>query len=78
VPGVVLLEHVAQVMASWHPESVIVGFPAVKFQQILRPGQLFDIQLQQKEAGRFNFECDVAGQIIASGTFTISDVKAVL
>lgn len=78
MPGVVLLEHVAQAMASCQPESVIVGFPTVKFQQVLRPGQLFEIQLQQKEAGRFNFECDVAGQVIASGTFMIRNVKAVL
>lgn len=76
MPGVVLLEHVAQAMTAWRPESVIAGFPVVKFQQVLKPGQLFEIQLQQREAGRFGFECDIAGQIIASGTFATSDVKA--
>jgi 3-hydroxymyristoyl/3-hydroxydecanoyl-(acyl carrier protein) dehydratase len=68
VPGVVLLEHVAQALTAWQPESSTVGFPAVKFLQVLRPGQLFVIRLQQKEGLIYSFECDSAGQIIASGT----------
>ncbi|MFC1602106.1 hypothetical protein ACFL3U_00910 [Pseudomonadota bacterium] len=68
VPGVVVLEYVAQALTAWQPGLIVVEFPAVKFLQLLRPGQLFEIRLQQKEARRYSFECDCARQIIASGT----------
>jgi len=69
VPGVVVLEHVAMALASWRPALVIVEFPAVKFHRVLRPDQLFEIQLQQQNGDRYRFECVCAGQLIASGTF---------
>lgn len=69
MPGVVVLEKVAQALAAWRPALVIVEFPAVKFHRVLRPDQLFEIRLQQKEDNRYHFECVCAGQVIASGTF---------
>ncbi|MCF6353808.1 MAG: hypothetical protein L3J26_01685 [Candidatus Polarisedimenticolaceae bacterium] len=76
MPGVVLLEHVAQAMAAWQPGAAIAEFPVVKFHQVLRPGQPFGIRLQQREENKFDFKCDVAGQIIASGTFMTDNITA--
>jgi len=78
VPGVLLLEHVAQVLLNWRPELVIVEFPAVKFQLVLRPEQIFEIQLQQKKVDRFSFECTVSGQAIATGTIVTNRSKTLL
>jgi len=72
VPGVVVLERVAQALTSWQPELVIVEFPVVKFHQTLRPDQLFNIHLQQKADYKYSFECTCASQIIASGTLISS------
>ena len=70
VPGVVVLESVAQALASWQPGLVIVELPVVKFHHVLKPAQLFEIRLQQKNEDGYRFECDCAGQVIASGSFT--------
>ena len=69
VPGVVILESVAETLRAWQPTVEIIEFPAVKFHQIIRPEQPFDIRLHQQKEGRYRFECDAAGQLIASGSF---------
>jgi len=63
-----MLERVAQALTTWQSDLIVVEFPLVKFHQILRPDQLFKIQLQRKEAYKYSFECRYSGQIIVSGT----------
>ena len=77
VPGVVILERIAETLYHWKPAAEIVGFPAVKFLQPLKPEEALEIRLQQNEGGKYRFECETSGQLIASGSFTCSDIIAI-
>jgi len=70
VPGVVILEQVANALHAWKPALKISGFPSVKFHHIIRSEEPFDILLSQTKENRYHFECNSAGQLIASGQLT--------
>jgi 3-hydroxyacyl-[acyl-carrier-protein] dehydratase len=65
VPGVMLLELVAQAMARGGPRTI----PRVKFHRALKPGDTFD--LEWESAGdQVNFRCEHDGALVVEGVMT--------
>ena len=62
VPGVVLLEHVVRMVGGSR-----VSFPSVKFHAPLRPGEEFEIRIEQQK-----FAIRRADTLIASGSFKLA------
>lgn len=62
VPGVVLLEHVVRLAGGSR-----VSFPSVKFHAPLRPGEEFEIRIEQQK-----FAIRRADTLIASGSFKLA------
>lgn len=65
VPGVVLLEHVAQALHAWRRQR-LAGISEVKFLAPLHPGEWAELQLQE-HAGKLRFELRRDGQMLARG-----------
>jgi 3-hydroxyacyl-[acyl-carrier-protein] dehydratase len=68
LPGVVLLELVAEAIGRGAPRAI----GAVKFQRALLPGENFTLHWNAKGA-RVDFHCERAGQPVAEGVFTFGD-----
>jgi 3-hydroxyacyl-[acyl-carrier-protein] dehydratase len=69
VPGVVLLDRVAEALLSWRGAR-IVGLPQVKFMHPLLPGQSADLLLEDG-VGSVRFKLLHDGTLIASGQLEI-------
>jgi len=65
VPGVLLLEHVAQALHDWRGQR-LAGICEVKFLAPLHPGESAELQLQD-HAGKVRFELRRDGQMLARG-----------
>jgi 3-hydroxyacyl-[acyl-carrier-protein] dehydratase len=78
VPGVVILDEVAQALAAWQPGLRSAGMPIVKFLAPLRPDQVFIIHLIEYSAGGIRFECsrDDNGQLLAQGRIAVACVDS--
>jgi len=74
VPGVVILDEVAAVLAEWRKDCQLTGIPAVKFLLPLKPEQSFTISLvMAKDAGTdVDFYCRVKDRMIVEGCLQIS------
>lgn len=71
VPGVVLLECVAQAAQDWLGESVSPHtFPNVRFLSPLKPDERMDIFLSG-EAPQLRFRCEHGGRVLAQGTLSL-------
>ena len=71
VPGVVLLECVAQAAQDWLGKDVSPrAFPNVKFLSPLMPDERMDIVLSG-EAPQLRFRCECGGRLLAQGSFTL-------
>lgn len=69
VPGVLLLEHVAQAASAWlGPALVIRQFNNVKFLSPLKPDEPMDIFLSGAPP-QLRFRCESAGRLLAQGSF---------
>lgn len=66
VPGVVLLEAVAQALA--RDRNRVTGFPAIKFLAPLMPEREFDVVLTAKRPGLSAFEIHAGRDKLVSGT----------
>lgn len=62
VPGVVILDHVVR-----HAGPGLVNFPSVKFHAPLKPGEEFEIQLDNGK-----FRVTSGAKLIASGSYTFA------
>lgn len=63
LPGVVLLELVAEQVGRGVPSSI----PSVKFQRALSPGETFSLRWKH-DGARVVFRCDIDGEPVAEGT----------
>jgi 3-hydroxymyristoyl/3-hydroxydecanoyl-(acyl carrier protein) dehydratase len=68
VPGVVLLQEVLEAVRMALPaESVVTGFPVVKFSSPLKPDERVTIELEGDATAQAAFSCRVDQRLIASG-----------
>lgn len=67
MPGVVLLEEVLGACKAALAEHRVTGLDAVKFYQPVRPGDRFDIVVQQEQSDRARFRCSAGDVLICSG-----------
>jgi 3-hydroxymyristoyl/3-hydroxydecanoyl-(acyl carrier protein) dehydratase len=65
VPGVLMLEHVAQALRAWRGERLARVVEA-KFVAPLRPGESAELQLSGRD-GRLRFEIRRDGELLARG-----------
>jgi 3-hydroxyacyl-[acyl-carrier-protein] dehydratase len=67
VPGVVILDEVAGLLAHMRPECRIVAVTQVKFLSILRPDEICEIRFSPGKADSLKFECHAGERLIATG-----------
>lgn len=72
VPGVVILDEVAAVLAKLHPENRIARVTQAKFLSTLRPDEVCEIRLSPGKFGSMKFECHAGERLIASGALVVS------
>lgn len=71
VPGVVLLDHAMDLLASMHGGSVEEGaIPRVKFLRPVLPGQMVQVSCEST-GGRLSFVCEVNGRIVIDGQLVL-------
>jgi 3-hydroxymyristoyl/3-hydroxydecanoyl-(acyl carrier protein) dehydratase len=75
VPGVVLLDHVVEALASFLPGTSVAGIANVKFQRPLLPGQRFLIELQPPANGKVRFSVRAAEAELAAGVLKLAAVQ---
>jgi 3-hydroxyacyl-[acyl-carrier-protein] dehydratase len=71
VPGVVLLDRVADLIRLWKPNCRIAGIAQAKFHQLLRPEQRVTVTLIEQGAFAIKFVCAREAEKIASGVINI-------
>jgi len=73
VPGVVILDEIADALHQCYPDAHLAGIPVVKFLAPLRPDQQFTIVLSNSEekSDEIAFSCTSEDRIIAEGRFQI-------
>lgn len=67
VPGVVLLDEVAALLAYNQPGWRLLALPRVKFTRPVRPGDAVAVEAGPAEAGRIAFQCRVGGHDVLAG-----------
>jgi 3-hydroxymyristoyl/3-hydroxydecanoyl-(acyl carrier protein) dehydratase len=67
VPGVLLLDHVAQAARAALGCGALRAVPRAKFAAPLRPGERLRIQLTLREGARAGFTCHVGETLVAAG-----------
>ena len=72
VPGVLLLDHVLQVLQRYAVHRHVAGLPVVKFLRPVLPQEEFMVGLELIDATRLRFVCRCAGQLAAHGTATLA------
>ena len=77
VPGVVILEEVAQAFEAWRPNEQLMGVSVVKFLAPLRPEQPFAVRFAEAGGTRgIRFEClREDGQPLAQGYLTVATLN---
>ena len=70
VPGVVLLDEVANALKLSRPDIHLSGMPSVKFLSPLLPGEPCDIIFTEGRNHTIKFECRSGERIIANGIFS--------
>lgn len=71
VPGVLVLEMVAEAVQQWRGADTIVSeFISVKFVSPLQAAQCMDIVLSavDNDTGRLRFRCECDGRLLAQGS----------
>lgn len=69
VPGVVLLDHAAALIAPHLAGRALRGAPVVKFTRPVLPGEAVQVGFRDGGDGRVAFRCDVDGAAALTGTF---------
>lgn len=67
VPGVVLIEQVADTIRADHAAMALLSIPSVKFFRPLLPDRVFSIVYWSSAAGAWGFRCEDAEGLYASG-----------
>lgn len=71
VPGVVILDEVAGLLASMQPGRRIVKVAQAKFLSVLRPGESCAVRFAPGKGGLLKFECRAGTRMIASGLLVV-------
>lgn len=69
VPGVVLLDHAAALIAPHLPGRALSGISLAKFLLPVLPGQEVHVAFRDASDGRVVFRCEVGGATATLGTF---------
>lgn len=76
VPGVLLLELVADAIKCWRgPQAEVARFNNVKFVSLLRPEETLEIVLHG-EGPNLRFRCECAGRLLSQGSLELVAVSA--
>jgi 3-hydroxymyristoyl/3-hydroxydecanoyl-(acyl carrier protein) dehydratase len=67
VPGVVLIELVAEAIRADHDTMALLSIPSVKFFRPLLPDRSFSIVYRAAAAGAWSFRCEDADGVYCSG-----------
>lgn len=67
VPGVVLLDRVAQAAQAAFGLGAPVGLPRAKFMAPVLPGEEVQVALDRRGPARITFSLSVGGRLVASG-----------
>ena len=73
VPGVVILDEVAEALAQWRDNTQLVAIKTVKFLAPLKPEQPFMIRLSalEKQEDEVDFCCQAADRVIVQGRLMV-------
>jgi len=73
VPGVVILDEVAEALAQWRNDTQLVTIRTVKFLAPLKPEQPFLIRLSapEQEEDQVDFCCQTADRVIVQGRLLV-------
>ncbi len=72
VPGVLLLDHVLQVLERYAPNRSFSAMPVVKFLRPVLPAEEFMVGVQMIDSSQLRFVCRCAGQLAVHGTATLA------
>ena len=72
VPGVVLIDHAAALIAPHVAGHELTGAPGVKLVRPVLPGESVQVGFRDGGAGRVAFRCDVGGVAAVTGTLQFS------
>ncbi len=73
VPGVVLLDHVQQLIhEGLDAGAVVTGIPAAKFLRPVLPGEPLLVGIESTAPGQLRFVCCAGGKVAAQGTFRLA------
>jgi 3-hydroxymyristoyl/3-hydroxydecanoyl-(acyl carrier protein) dehydratase len=75
VPGVVILDLVAENILARHPDSRIGGFPQVKFLSPLAPETGFKLTWTERSDGQIDFYCDAGNRRLVHGRVQIEGTR---
>lgn len=71
VPGVVILDAVANALSQWQPDASVSRIKSAKFVSPLLPGESMHIALELKGETAAAFKCRVAERTVAQGSFAL-------
>jgi 3-hydroxymyristoyl/3-hydroxydecanoyl-(acyl carrier protein) dehydratase len=75
VPGVVILDLVAETILARHPDSRIGGFPQVKFLSLLAPETGFQLTWTERPDGQIDFYCDAGSRRLVEGRMQLKGIR---
>jgi 3-hydroxymyristoyl/3-hydroxydecanoyl-(acyl carrier protein) dehydratase len=67
VPGVVLLDHVAEAARRAMALGPLAAVPRAKFAAPVAPGAVVSVTLDPRAPGRVGFTCRVGAEVVAAG-----------
>jgi len=71
VPGVVILDEVAEALAQWRDNTQLVAIKTVKFLAPLKPEQPFMIRLSALGQQEVDFRCQAGDRVIVQGRLLV-------
>jgi 3-hydroxymyristoyl/3-hydroxydecanoyl-(acyl carrier protein) dehydratase len=72
VPGVVVLEHLIDVLAAVHPGRTCTGVRRMKFLRLLRPGESVEVRFGEAKADGITVKASVGGEPLVDGRRTLA------
>lgn len=72
MPGVLLLDHVLQVLERYAPNRSVAALPVAKFLRPILPQEEFMVGLEMIDSSQLRFVCRCAGHLAVHGTATLT------
>lgn len=77
VPGTVILDEVIRCMKQSQPDTVVEGFPSVKFVSTLKPDELVLLSIKKKNESTYSFTCKHQDQLLVNGQLRVKSVNKI-